>query len=67
MPYCGKQEFIKGVQTHQASVCPTILSVNFQFQYLYHIICLNCGAAVKSYVKNLNKIATKIIGYNLKT
>lgn len=55
-PYCGKQEFIEARQDGYASVSPANKVLTFKSQVLYHIICLNCGAVVKSYIKDPKKI-----------
>lgn len=58
-PYCGKQEFIEGIQSGYAAIAPANKVFTFKQQVLYHVICLNCGAVVKSYVKEPQKIITK--------
>lgn len=58
-PYCGKQEFVEGKQEGYGSIAPANKVLTFKSQILYHIICLNCGAVVKSYVKEPQKIVTK--------
>ncbi len=58
-PYCGNQEFVEGKQVGYAAISPADKTLTFKSQVLYHIICLNCGAVVKSYVKNPKKIVTK--------
>lgn len=58
-PYCGKQEFVSGKQECYGSVAPANKILSFKSQILYHIICLNCGAVVKSYVKEPKKIVVK--------
>jgi predicted nucleic-acid-binding Zn-ribbon protein len=53
-PYCGGTEFVTAKQT------PGIESakrpINVKGQWLYHIICLNCGTVVRSYVKEPKKL-----------
>lgn len=58
-PFCGCEEFVEGKQEGYASVAPADKVLTFKSQVLYHVICLNCGAVVKSYVKNPRKIVTK--------
>lgn len=58
-PYCGKQEFVEGKQEGYGSVAPANKVLSFKSQVLYHVICLNCGAVVKSYVKEPKKIVVK--------
>lgn len=58
-PFCGSSEFVEGKQEGYASVGPSNKTLTFKSQVLYHVICLNCGAVVKSYVKNPKKIVTK--------
>ena len=47
-PYCGGTEFVTGVQEYQGS----ILGENdwAPGQQLWHVVCLNCGCVVLSYV-----------------
>lgn len=58
-PYCGKQEFVEGKQEGYANIAPANKVWTFKSQTLYHLICLNCGAIVKSFVKNPKKLVTK--------
>ncbi len=58
-PYCGKEEFVEGKQEGYASIAPANKVLTFKSQVLYHLICLNCGAIVKSYVKEPKKLVTK--------
>lgn len=51
-PYCGSNEFVEGKQTGYSDVHPADKIFTFKSQTLYHQICINCGAVVKSYVKN---------------
>lgn len=54
-PYCGSQEFVEGIQAGYASISPNKV-LTFKSATLYHLICLNCGAVVKSYVENPKKL-----------
>ena len=58
-PYCGSEEFVEGKQEGYAAVGPAHKTLSLKFQKLYHKICLNCGAVVKSYVENPKKIVVK--------
>lgn len=58
-PYCGNQEFVEGRQDGYATVSPANKTLTFKSQLLYHVICLNCGAVVKSYVKEPKKLVVK--------
>ncbi len=58
-PYCGKEELVEGKQEGYASIAPANKVLTFKSQTLYHLICLNCGAIVKSYVKEPKKLVTK--------
>ncbi len=58
-PYCGKQEFVEGKQEGYAIIVPVNKIFTLKSQILYHLICLNCGAIVKSYVKDPKKLVTK--------
>ncbi len=55
-PYCGANQFVEGKQEGYATVSPISKTLTFKSQKLYHKICLECGAVVKSYVKNPKKI-----------
>lgn len=58
-PFCGNKEFIEVVQAGYASVYPANKVFTLKSQSLFHVICLNCGAVVKSYVKEPQKLAPK--------
>ncbi len=58
-PYCGKEEFVEGKQEGYASIAPANKILTLKSQALYHLICPNCGAIVKSYVKEPKKLITK--------
>lgn len=58
-PYCGGKEFIEGKQDGYSTVVPANKVITFKSQNLYHLICTNCGAVVKSYVKEPKKLITK--------
>jgi len=54
---CGGTEFVKGVQEFHGS----ILGENewAAGQPLYHIICLNCGSVLHSYVEHPTSLLTR--------
>lgn len=58
-PYCGKQEFVEGQQDGYGAIVPANRIFTFKSQILYHTICLNCGAVVKSYVKEPQKLVVR--------
>lgn len=58
-PYCGNTEFVKGKQDAYAKIYPINKIFTLKSQALYHIICLNCGAVVKSYVNTPETLKTK--------
>jgi len=47
-PFCGGQEFIKGVQSGYAQISSVESWVSSSS--LYHEICRDCGSVVRSYV-----------------
>jgi predicted nucleic-acid-binding Zn-ribbon protein len=53
-PYCGGTEFVTARQTPGIESANKL--INFKGQWLYHIICLNCGTVVRSYVKEPEKL-----------
>lgn len=58
-PNCGNSDFIEGVQGGYAAVSPASKTLTLKSQALYHVICVNCGTVVKTYVKNPKKLITK--------
>lgn len=58
-PFCGNKEFVEGIQSGYATVGPADKILTFKSQALFHVFCLNCGAVVKSYVKEPKKLDTK--------
>lgn len=58
-PYCGNDKFVEGKQEGYGAVGPANKTWTFKSQKLYHKICLNCGAVVKSYVEKPSKIMIK--------
>ncbi len=56
-PFCGGQEFIRGVQSGYAQISASgwsLLSTD-----LYHEICRDCGSVVRSYVKEPEKLVKR--------
>lgn len=47
-PYCGYTEFGEGIQIGHGAV--QVSNRIFKSSGLYHIVCLNCGSVVRSYV-----------------
>lgn len=47
-PYCGNTEFGEGFQRSSGKMVINTFGIG---QNLHHIICLNCGSIVRSYVK----------------
>lgn len=58
-PYCGSKEFVEGKQDGYSVLTPADKFMTLKSQVIYHVICLNCGAVVKSYVKQPKKLQTK--------
>lgn len=54
-PYCGSNKNVIGVQSGYASVSAN-KSLTFKTQILYHVICLDCGSVIRSFVKNPEKL-----------
>lgn len=48
-PYCGGTEFGEGYQRGYAKIVAGVF--NLGGDNLYHIICMNCGSVVRSYVR----------------
>lgn len=51
-PYCGHTEFGNGFQRSSGKVVSSTFRIG---QGLHHIICLNCGSVVRSYVEDPDK------------
>jgi predicted nucleic-acid-binding Zn-ribbon protein len=54
-PYCSGTQFITGRQDGYGAVVPAG-ALSLKSQKLYHVICLNCGSVVRSYVENPSKL-----------
>lgn len=56
--YCGCENNVIGIQTSYGRVCAdTRMLLNGQA--LYHVICLECGSVVRSFVKNPERLVVK--------
>lgn len=49
-PYCGSKNFVNARQSGYTNIRAD-KTWTFKEQVLYHIICLDCGTVVRSYVK----------------
>lgn len=56
--YCGGIEFVIGRHNGYGNVFPNKL-ISIKDQKLYHVICLNCGTVVRSFVKKPEKLVIK--------
>ena len=55
--YCGGTEFAKGIQdTHG---CIRGQNVWDYGQTLYHVVCLDCGCVVQTYVKEPERLLSR--------
>lgn len=52
-PYCGGTEFGKGYQRGYANLFSGTFDLSGD--NLHHIVCMNCGSIVRSYVKHPDK------------
>lgn len=57
-PYCGCTETVIGKQANYAAV-ERETGLNWSSEVLKHIICLNCGTVIRSYVENPKKLLPK--------
>jgi len=56
-PFCGGTEFTKGLQQYQGAITSSCRIL--KSQTLYHIICMDCGSVVRSYVAKPEDLAPK--------
>ena len=56
-PFCGGTEFVKGYQGGYGAVAG--ITGLLTGQWLYHVICRNCGSVVHSYVDNPEKLLNR--------
>lgn len=57
-PYCGCEKSVIGVQSSYGRICAdTRMLLNGQA--LYHIICLDCGTVIRSFVKRPKQFILK--------
>ena len=50
-PHCGGTETVAAKQTGQGSVVSKEALTLISGQPLFHVVCLNCGTVIRSYVK----------------
>lgn len=61
-PHCGNtKDFIEGKQNNYSNIWFGF----FKGRAPIHVICLNCGTIVRSYVENIEKIKPKDSKYDL--
>ncbi len=56
-PHCGATENVIGKQVGNAMVNPD--KISWKSEIIYHVICLNCGTVIRSYVKNPQRLILK--------
>ena len=56
--YCGCTNNVVGMQSGYASVVPN-KALSLKSQPIYHIICLNCGTIIRSYVPRPQQLVVK--------
>ncbi len=56
--HCGAKENVIGKQAGYSVVNPD-KKVAWTGEILYHVICLNCGSVIRSYVKNPQRLIVK--------
>ena len=57
-PHCGSCNNVIGKQSGYARVTAN-KCVTFKEQTLYHIICLDCGTIIRSFIKNPKRLVVK--------
>ncbi len=57
-PHCGSKENVIGKQDGYAAITPNKIFTMKQ-EAIYHVICLNCGTIIRSYVKEPRKLVIK--------
>ena len=57
--HCGKSENVTAAQQGYANVTPINKVFTMREQSLYHVICLNCGTVIRSYVEDPQKLVVK--------
>ena len=50
-PFCGGTKTIEGVQSGYGKIFRSNKLLSFG-KPLYHVICLDCGAVIRSYIKD---------------
>ena len=57
-PWCGGKDVVEGIQSTYAKVQPN-KALTLKGENLIHVICKNCGTAVRSYVENPQGLAVR--------
>ncbi len=58
-PHCGEENNVLAAQQGYANVTPVGKIFTMKEQSLYHIVCLNCGTIIRSYVEQPQKLVVK--------
>ncbi len=54
-PHCGSQENVVGIQGVESCVYST-RKLSAKKEQLHHIICLNCGTVIRSFVRKPERL-----------
>lgn len=57
--HCGNIETVTAIQQGYAEVTPIGKVFTRKAQNLYHVICLNCGTVIRSFVEDPQKLVVK--------
>lgn len=57
--HCGNTETVIAIQQGYAEVTPIGKVFTRKAQSLYHVICLNCGTVIRSFVEDPQKLVIK--------
>lgn len=57
-PYCGKEETVIGKQIGYGAIKPN-KNISLKEQPIYHVVCLNCGNIIRSYIEKPNELIIK--------
>lgn len=57
-PYCKESKTVVAKQSGYADAMP-LKSLSFKSEAIYHVICLNCGTIIRSFVNNPKNLLTK--------
>lgn len=55
-PHCGKKNSFIVRQSGYADVMP--MEFSLKSQTLYHVVCLECGTVIRSFIKEPKKLLT---------